>query len=138
MNLLKTTFVALTIIIGFASNAQDSKGRRNSSSTEIKATISPNAISFVSTPEQVANKRAEELNSKVGLNEDQLTKVKDLFLKVENRKNALNNSSSSEEEKNNALNELQKMEDEGLQSILTTNQKKMLSAPKTTKTATNM
>lgn len=137
MKLIKTTLVVLTIIIGFSSNAQDSRERKTASSTDVKARISSNPMSFIST-EQIANKRVDELNAKVELNEEQLTKVKELFLKVENRKKALNNSNSSEEEKNNTLNELQKMEDEGLQSILTTDQKKILSAPKTNKTATDM
>lgn len=140
MNLIKTTLVALTVVIGFASNAQEAgnTSTRTPLKKDAKIAHKLTVAEFKMTPEQTANKRADELNAKVELNEEQFTKVKDLFLKVENRKNALNNSSSSEEEKNNALNDLQKMEDRELQSILTPDQKNILSTPKTNKTATNM
>jgi len=136
MKLIKTTLVALTVIIGFNSNAQETSSRKTSPNTQVRATQSPQAISFVSTPEQIATQRADELKAKVELTAEQYSKVKDLFLKVENRKSAINNV--SEEEKTNALNDLQIMENKELDTILTPTQKKIVSAPKTTKTATNM
>lgn len=140
MKLIKTTLVALTVIIGFSSNAQENKTNNEQTLTkrEKKVAHELKVIDFQSTPEQIASKRTEELKAKVELTDEQFTKVQDLFLKVEKRKSALNNTNSSEEEKTNALNDLQKMEDDGLQSILTPAQKKIMSTPKTNKTATNM
>ena len=140
MKIIKTTLVALTLVIGISSYAQENSTiqQKKPAQKEFRNTRNLNTIEFKLSPEQTANKRTDELNSKVKLTEDQLTKVKDLFLKVENQKETLKNSDASETEKNNALIELQKMEDDGLQSILTPDQNKILSAPKTNKTATNM
>jgi hypothetical protein len=134
MKLIKTTLVALTVIIGFSSNAQET--RKNSGIKQTGTLKTTNLNELAKTPEQIATERAVELKSKVELTDEQFTSVKDLFLKTENRKAALTNV--SEEEKAKEIANLKTNEEKALNAILTPTQQKTISAPKTAKSATNM
>lgn len=137
MKLIKTTLVALIAIIGFSSNAQETKTSNETLvKKEMRVSRELKVAEFKLSPEQIATHRADELKTKVELTAEQYAKVKELFLKVENRKSAINNV--SEEEKTNALNNLQKMENDELETILTPTQKKIVSSPKTENKASNM
>ena len=140
MKLIKTSLVALIATLGFFSNAQETKVNELNSEKKV-TTVTRNvdrleAIKSQMENKDTATKRAEELNKKVRLSEEQLTAVIDLFTKTENRKAAI--ADVNEAEKNKALNDLQIMENKSLDEILTSTQKKVLSSPKATKTATSM
>ena len=133
MKLIKTSLVALIATVGFFSSAQETTN--DLKPDKLEATVATDVKSKRAN-KVTATKRAEELNKQVQLNEEQLTAVIDLFTKTENRKAAIKNE--NEAEKNKALNDLQIMENKALDEILTSTQKKVLSSPKATKTATSM
>lgn len=136
MKLIKTTLIALTLTIGFFSNAQETNTRRNSELEKAGSMSEVKLANSTDTPEQIAQKRAEEIRLKEQLNEQQFVQVKSLFLKIENRKGALNNV--SEAERANALVELKTIENRELDLIIHP-VKKQVDSPKTKeKTATNM
>src|ERR1035437_8237381 len=55
--------------------------------TQAPATSSTQAAQVKITPEQRAEKRAAELKTRLGLTDDQTTKVKEIFLKNESSRN---------------------------------------------------
>lgn len=138
MKITQIVLVAITLTIGFASNAQEvTETRKNSGIKQTGTLKTANLNELVKTPEQIATERAVELKSQVELSDDQFTAVKDLFLKMENRKAALTNV--SEEEKAKEIANLKVNEDKALKAILTPAQQKIISKPNsTTKTATSM
>jgi uncharacterized protein with von Willebrand factor type A (vWA) domain len=137
MKLIKTSLLALAVAIGLFSNAQETGSvERAETKKEVKTTTKLTTADFKTSPELTAASRAEELRTKVQLTDEQYSKVKDLFLKVENRKNALNGA--SEDDKTKATNDLKTLENRELDNILTPAQKKIVSSPKTENKASNM
>lgn len=138
MKITQIVLLAVTLTIGFASNAQEATEiRKNSDIKKTGSLRTADLNQLVKTPEQIATERAIELKSQVELTDEQFTAVKDLFLKTENRKAALTNV--SEEEKAKEITNLKANEDKALKEILTPTQQKIISKPNsTTKTATSM
>lgn len=137
MKIGQIALVAITLTTGFALNAQETNGKRNSQETKLTTNTSLEVNSLSLTPEQTAINKTEALKAKVQLTDDQITSVKSLFLKIENRKASL--ASLSSEEKAKAMQDLQSVEDRELNSILSPSQQKLNSGSNSTvKPAANM
>lgn len=130
----KLVLLALALTAGITANAQETEKAVKKNTTSI---TSSNIKSLPFTPEQTALNKTNELKSKTQLTEEQEAAVKNLFLKIENRKAAL--TSQTDDEKARALKELQEVEDRELNSILAPSQRKVKLETKTsTKNATSM
>lgn len=137
MKIVQIAFLAITLTTGFAVNAQESTESRKTTDKKLSTVNNANIQKLSLTPEQTALNKTNELKSKMELTNDQEVAVKNLFLKIENRKAGLTNL--NEADKQRSLNELQSVEDRELNSILAPTQQKINSESKTTtKTATNM
>jgi hypothetical protein len=131
MKLTQIAILVFTLSAGYSVNAQETVRRSEEPIRKI------GIAELKLTPEQTATNRATELKSKLELTGDQFTSVKNLFLKIENRRASFTNLSDAEKSKANS--DLQSAEDRELNSILSPSQQKLNSGSKTTtKTATNM
>ena len=113
MKIVQIALLAITLTAGITANAQETEKAVKKNTTSV---TSSNIKSLPFTPEQTALNRTNELKSKVKLTEEQEISVKNLFLKIENRKASL--ASLSSEEKAKAMKDLQSVEDRELNSIL--------------------
>jgi len=134
MKIVQIALLAITLTAGITANAQETEKAVKKNTTSV---TSSNIKSLPFTPEQTALNRTNELKSKVKLTEEQEISVKNLFLKIENRKASL--ASLSSEEKAKAMKDLQSVEDRELNSILSPSQQKLNSGSNSTvKPAANM
>ena len=117
----KLVLLALALTAGITANAQETEKAVKKNTTSV---TSSNIKSLPFTPEQTALNRTNELKSKVKLTEEQEISVKNLFLKIENRKASL--ASLSSEEKAKAMKDLQSVEDRELNSILSPSQQVLI------------
>lgn len=138
MKIGQIALVAITLTIGFALNAQETTGRKSDNKIEPIGNMKVvNLSELNASPEQTAINKTEALKAKVKLTEEQEISVKNLFLKIENRKASL--ASLSSEEKAKAMKDLQSVEDRELNSILSPSQQKLNSGSNSTvKPAANM
>ena len=133
----KIVLLALALTAGITANAQEKNETRIARENNISKTKAIGLPNTSQTPEQIATAKTEKLKGNTVLSSEQEVSVKNLFLKIENRKAALTNL--SEQEKANSLKELQEVEDRELKAILAPSQQKMKSETKaTTKNATSM
>jgi len=135
MKLNQIVVVAITATMGFAVNAQETNTRKGSELKNVTPLKKIELTDANSTPEQTATKRTQNLKAKVQLTDDQVTSVQNLFVKIENRKDALKNLSA--EEQVQPRKDLQAVEDRELNKILTPAQQKLNSSPKTNTNSNN-
>lgn len=137
MKLKQIALIMLTITLSFMSNAQESSAKKSTKDAKLRDVEVKEVQKLSLTPEQTADNKTKALKEKVQLSESQEVAVKDLFLKMENRRAALNKL--NEQERAKALKDVQTVEDRELNTILSNQStKKQTESPSKTKTATNM
>lgn len=137
MKLKQIALLMLTITLSFMSNAQESSAKKSTKDAKLRDVEVKEVQKLSLTPEQTADNKTKALKEKVQLSESQEVAVKDLFLKMENRRVALNKL--NEQERAKALKDVKTVEDRELNTILSNQStKKQTESPSKTKTATNM
>lgn len=121
MKAIKTVVLGMTLIAGFAVNAQEADHtKKESNSTELRREHPPKEKL---TPEQKAEKKAQKLSESLGLSAAQTEKIRIIELGIIQKNKAVrDNTSYSEEQKKSILKENRKAKMNMFAEVLTPEQ----------------